>query len=125
MKKQLLIGALAVGFLAAARIAPAQLSSATDRTAHYLESNRNNPAMLLDFLDRMPKGGDLHNHLTGAVYAESYIDYAVEDGLCIDKVAATLSAAPCDPVAGRVPAEQALTDFPLRNHVIDAWSIRN
>jgi adenosine deaminase len=125
MKKQLLIGALAVGFLAAARIAPAQLSSATERTAHYLESNRNNPAMLLDFLDRMPKGGDLHNHLTGAVYAESYIDYAVEDGLCLDKAAATLSAPPCDPAAGRVPAAQALADFPLRNRVIDAWSIRN
>jgi len=29
--------------------------------------------MLTAFLEQMPKGGDLHNHLTGAVYAETYI----------------------------------------------------
>ncbi len=125
MKRQFLIVALAFGALAAAQMSPAQSGAAAESTARYLESVRNNPALLLDFLDRMPKGGDLHNHLTGAVYAESYIDYAVEDGLCLDKVAATLSPAPCDPAAGRVPAAQALTDFPLRNHAIDTWSIRN
>ncbi len=103
----------------------AQSLSPTDRTAQFLESARSNPAALMDFLARMPKGGDLHHHLTGAVYAESYIDYAVEDGLCLDRIAATLSPPPCDPAQGKVPAAQALTDFPLRNHVIDTWSIRN
>jgi adenosine deaminase len=103
----------------------AQTLSPTDRTTQFLESARNNPAALMDFLARMPKGGDLHHHLTGAVYAESYIDYAVEDGLCIDRIAATLSPPPCDPAQGKVPAAQTLTDFPLRNHVIDTWSIRN
>jgi adenosine deaminase len=99
--------------------------SPTDRTAQFMESVRNDPAALMDFLARMPKGGDLHHHLTGAVYAESYIDYAVADGLCIDRVVVTLSTPPCDPAQGKVPAAQALTDFPLRNHVIDTWSIRN
>jgi adenosine deaminase len=103
----------------------AQSLSPTDRTAQFLESARTNPAALMDFLARLPKGADLHHHLTGAVYAESYIDYAVEDGLCIDRIAATLSPPPCDPAQGQVPAAQALTDFPLRNHVIDTWSIRN
>jgi adenosine deaminase len=103
----------------------AQSLSPPDRTAQFLESARNNPAALMDFLARLPKGGDLHHHLTGAVYAESYIDYAVEDGLCIDRVVVTLSPPPCDPAQGKVPAAQALTDFPLRNHVIDTWSIRN
>ena len=103
----------------------AQSLSPADRTAQFLESARNNPAALMDFLARMPKGGDLHHHLTGAVYAESYIDYAVEDGLCLDRIAATLTPPPCDPAQGKVPAAQALTDFPLRNHVIDIWSIRN
>src|SRR5271163_2308397 len=82
----------------------AQSLSPTDRTSQFLESARNNPAALMDFLARMPKGGDLHHHLTGAVYAESYIDYAVEDGLCIDRATATLSVPPCDLAAGRVPA---------------------
>jgi adenosine deaminase len=103
----------------------AQSLSPTDRAAQFLESARNTPAALMDFLARMPKGGDLHHHLTGAVYAESYIDYAVEDGLCLDSIAATLSPPPCDPAQGKVPAAHALTDFPLRNHVIDTWSIRN
>ena len=28
----------------------------------------------------MPKGGDLHSHLSGAVYAESYIQWAAAKG---------------------------------------------
>ncbi len=27
----------------------------------------------MHFSQQMPKGGDLHNHLSGAVYAESFI----------------------------------------------------
>ncbi|MFZ3216674.1 MAG: hypothetical protein WA192_11495 [Candidatus Acidiferrales bacterium] len=119
------LGAAAIAASLFGAVSPAQSLSPTDRSAQSLESARNNPAALMDFLDRMPKGGDLHNHLTGAVYAESYIDYAVEDGLCIDRVAATLSPPPCDAAQGKVPVAQALTDFPLRNHVIDTWSIRN
>ena len=125
MKKIVYTCVIVAAVLANCGPAQAQSGFPADRTAKYLESTRNNTVALLDFLERMPKGGDLHHHLTGAVYAESYIDYAVEDGLCLDRVAATLSAPPCDATAGRVPAAQALTDFPLRNHVIDAWSIRN
>jgi adenosine deaminase len=125
MKKIVYTCVIAAAVLANCGPAKTQSGFPADRTAKYLESTRNNTVALLDFLERMPKGGDLHHHLTGAVYAESYLDYAVEDGLCLDRVAATLSAPPCDATAGRVPAAQALTDFPLRNHVIDAWSIRN
>ena len=80
--------------------------------------------MLHDFLLRMPKGGDLHHHLTGAVYAESYIEYAIEDGDCIDTTTFAIVAPPCDGTA-KVAATQAVSDFVLRNHVIDALSIRN
>ena len=41
------------------------------RTARYMDSVRTQPPLLLAFLRRMPKGGDLHNHLSGAIYAES------------------------------------------------------
>src|SRR5208337_283809 len=44
--------------------------SAEQRTAHYMESIRQQPSLLLAFLREMPKGGDLHNHLAGAIYAE-------------------------------------------------------
>src|SRR5579863_10702400 len=83
---------------------PPGASAAEERTAKYLASVRERPLELMGFLERMPKGGDLHNHLTGAVYAESYINYAVEDGDCIDRVVVTLSPPPCDPAQGKVPA---------------------
>jgi adenosine deaminase len=94
------------------------------RTAAYMQRARTQPERLYDFLLRMPKGGDLHHHLTGSVYAESYIDYAIEDGDCIDATSFAIVAPPCsDPAT--VPAAQAATNFVLRNHVIDALSIRN
>ncbi len=97
---------------------------AAQRTAAYLQRVRSRPEMLHDFLLRMPKGGDLHHHLTGAVYAESYIEYAIEDGDCIDATTFAIVAPPCDGTA-KVAATQAASDFALRNHVIDALSIRN
>ncbi|MBL8740952.1 MAG: hypothetical protein JNK04_07660, partial [Myxococcales bacterium] len=41
-------------------------------------------AALEAFLAAVPKGGDLHNHLSGAVYAETYLDWAQDDGDCIN-----------------------------------------
>ena len=67
------------------------------RTARYMDSVRTQPPLLLAFLRRMPKGGDLHNHLSGAIYAESWIDFAAEDGLCVDHTTSFLIAPPCDP----------------------------
>lgn len=63
---------------------------------------RDNPVALRGLLERIPKGGDLHNHLSGAIYAESYIRWAAEDGLCITPrpgacPAARRGAAPAGP----------------------------
>lgn len=44
----------------------------------YFESIRNNTAELNAFFSQMPKGGDLHNHYSGSVYAETYLQYVVE-----------------------------------------------
>src|SRR5690242_2658247 len=64
------------------------------RTARYLDSIRNQPSLLLAFLREMPKGGDLHNHLTGSIYAEDYIDFAASDNLCVDRTTSRLLAPP-------------------------------
>ena len=37
----------------------------------YFDSIKHNKAKLRQFIADMPKGADLHNHLTGAVYAET------------------------------------------------------
>ena len=44
----------------------------------YFQSIRNNSAELTAFFSQMPKGGDLHNHFSGSVYAETYINYVVQ-----------------------------------------------
>ena len=72
---------------------PASAATAEQKTARYFESIRNQPLLLHVFLQQMPKGGDLHNHLVGAVYAESFIKFAVQDGLCVDRAALALHAA--------------------------------
>src|ERR1700693_4058589 len=58
--------------------------AAEQRTAQALENARANPLELHAFLVEMPKGADLHNHLSGAVYAESWIRAGAEDGLCVN-----------------------------------------
>jgi adenosine deaminase len=98
------------------------------RTARYMESVRQQPPLLLAFFRQMPKGGDLHNHLSGAIYAESWIDYAAEDGLCIDHTMSYLIAPPCDSCekyANKPAIACAYKDHVLYNQIIDAWSMRN
>ncbi|HEY4679165.1 MAG TPA: adenosine deaminase [Candidatus Angelobacter sp.] len=103
---------------------PAPAATAEQKTARYFESIRNKPLLLHAFLQQMPKGGDLHNHLVGAVYAESFIKYAVQDGLCVDRAALALMPPPCDPAAGKPPASVALQDSTLYGHLLDALSMR-
>jgi adenosine deaminase len=106
---------------------PAPAVAAEQKTARYFESIRNQPLLLHAFLQQMPKGGDLHNHLSGAVYAESFIRLAVQDGLCVDRAALALTQPPCDsdPKTGaRPPAKVALEDSTLYGHLLDAFSMR-
>lgn len=102
---------------------------AEGRTAKYMESVRRDPGLLLAFLREMPKGGDLHNHLAGTVYAESWIDFAAEDNLCVDRTTSVLMAPPCDASCEKFNSKPAVRcaygDHVLYNSMIDAWSMRN
>lgn len=99
------------------------------RTAHHFDQVRKNPSLLLPFLQQMPKGGDLHNHLAGAIYAENWIDYAVHDNLCVDRTASNLLPPPCDESCAKYSSKPAVrcayADQVLYNQLIDAWSMRN
>src|SRR5262245_52836690 len=70
-------------------------TATTSRAAAWLEANRHRPPMLRAFVQRMPKGGDLHSHLSGAVYAESYLQWAAEGNFCVDLVGQRLVPPPC------------------------------
>lgn len=94
------------------------------RSARYFESIRKSPPQMLAFLLKMPKGGDLHNHLSGAVYAESYIQWAANKELCVNQGTMTLSQPPCDKVSGQLPVSGALSNLVLYRQLIDMWSMR-
>lgn len=112
----------------AAGATPAQ-SASEQRTARYFETLRNSPPQQLAFLLKMPKGGDLHNHLSGSIYAESYIQWAADNGLCVNNQTMALSVPPtrsdCDPKSDLLPASAALTNSVLYRQMVDAWSMRN
>jgi adenosine deaminase len=94
------------------------------RAAHYFEQVRTQPLLLRAFVAPMPKGGDLHNHLSGAVYAESYIKFAAQDSLCADRNALSLTQPPCDPANNKPSASAALQDPVLYGRLLDALSMR-
>jgi hypothetical protein len=104
-------------------------ASAEQKTARRLDSIRREPNLLLAFLREMPKGGDLHVHLSGALYAENLIDYAVSDNLCVDRTTSILIASPCDDSCEKYTSKPAIRcvygDHVLYNSIVDAWSMRN
>src|SRR4051794_4385609 len=85
---------------------------------------RKNPPELYAFLYRMPKGGDLHNHLIGAVYAESMLKAAAQDSLCVDESKLSLARPPAGGHC-QVDAARAETDNALFSLLIDSLSMRD
>jgi adenosine deaminase len=97
-----------------------------------LQAAKANPLQLRHFLLGMPKGADLHNHLGGAVYAESWIRVAAQEHLCIDLQEHSLSQPKTTDASahaicgsGKVPADQAFKDEQLYDAVVDTYLMRS
>ncbi len=82
------------------------------------------PTQLAAFLTQMPKGGDLHHHLSGAVYAETYLGWAATAKDCLETAAGDyyLSIDTCG-YSGDVaiPASTA----PMYTQAVEAMSMLN
>ncbi|WP_030676725.1 adenosine deaminase [Streptomyces rimosus] len=89
----------------------------------HLTAIRDRPAALRAFFRGLPKGGDLHNHLSGAASTELLIKLAGNDGLCIGTKTMTARPAPCGP--GTRPAVQARTDRAFHQRILRAWSMQD
>ena len=94
-------------------------------------ARKQGPLALRTFLVGMPKGADLHVHLAGAIYAESFLRAGAEDGLCIDTIALKF-AKPVDTgcakdqiAAAELLAHTQNNNQQLYDKVIDAFSIRS
>ena len=98
---------------------------ATSRVAAWFEAHRHRPPMMRAFVQRMPKGGDLHSHLSGAVYAESYLEWAAEKNFCVDLAAQRLVPPPCKESAQQPLAKTLLQNNEARDTLINKISTRN
>ncbi len=104
-----------------------------EKAARAFEAARKNPLALNAFIEKMPKGADLHMHLSGAIYAETFIADAVADLLCVntaklsfEKNIGTSQTLPAQAVCkeGAVPAATALHDQKLYDDLVDTFSMR-
>jgi hypothetical protein len=106
-----------------------KISNSEQKAARHFDSIRQQPSLLLAFLRDIPKGGDLHNHLSGSIYAENLINFAARDNFCVDRTTSVLIAPPCDDAcnqyASKPPIACAYQDHVLYNSIVDAWSMRN
>ncbi|MCG5243032.1 adenosine deaminase [Azospirillum doebereinerae] len=109
----------------------AALDGVGPAAAKRFEAVRHSPPALRAFLYRMPKGADLHSHLTGAVYAETYLRLAAAQGLCFETGTKFLvlptKAAPCGDTTGspRPAAGVVIADPTLYPVALDALSTRD
>ena len=108
----------------------------TDEISAIFEELKSNPVRLRNFMQRYPKGGDLHNHLSGAFYAESFIDLAISKGMCVHPLSKTLSDPPCKKdengteigaLIGKPASANIVNEYGIPNltGIIDQLSVRD
>lgn len=89
-------------------------------TSDHMDAISGDPTQLAAFLRAVPKGGDLHNHLTGAVYAETYLAWALADRDCIVPTTNTVVyPSSCSGSTQPVPTSGAFYD-----QIVAAWSMQ-
>src|SRR5262245_57345430 len=122
-RRILLAVVLLAAVIAVVRLAMVAREFDTVATAASFDAARDNHTELRAFLHRMPKGGDLHTHLSGAVYAERFIAWAAQQHLCADPANTLLAKPQCGP--GDVSAADAMKDQKLYDQLVNAFSTRS
>ncbi len=118
------VGCLLLGLCVIGPSGVAQ-STAEQRTARAFAAASKSPLALRVFLQGMPKGGDLHLHMSGGtVYSETLIRDAVQDGLCVKAATMTLFKPQDACGEGAAPAANALKDQNLYDAMVNAFSMR-
>jgi len=102
---------------------PQQRTAQSRTTLAFEAARKSGPVALNGWLKEMPKGSDLHMHLSGAIYAETFLKDAAEDGLCVDTTKLSFAKPPC--VEGQVPAASVAKKQPLYDKLINAFSMRS
>lgn len=91
----------------------------------HFECVKRDKALLRQFVSAMPKGGDLHNHLTGSAYAETYFEIACRDRYRVDMEDGKLYP-PHHDAPNVIELSPSMPNLhQTRMALIDKWSIRN
>lgn len=100
--------------------------SSEAKVAQWFEAHRQRPTLLRAFVQRMPKGGDIHSHLSGAVYAEDYLRWAAADGYCVNPQGpALVEPSACGQDSHYFPASELFNRTATYDALINLWSTRN
>ncbi len=87
-----------------------------------LDARKPNIALLTMFFNRMPKGGDLHHHYTGTIYAETYLDWVGEKSWWIDKCTLKIVKEKKDGTCDLLTVEQLIANDVLYRKLLTLWS---
>ncbi|WP_278022069.1 adenosine deaminase [Flavobacterium ginsengisoli] len=93
----------------------------------YLEKIRNNEALLTAFFQQMPKGGDLHHHFSGSIYAEPLLERAIAEDFYLNLE--TMAVSKTKPEKGNWENFSSLKskgklDY-YQQQVMQTWSIKD
>jgi adenosine deaminase/adenosine deaminase CECR1 len=132
-----LLIALAAASVNAGAKGPAQNVNEAATARHYaalIGGAEPKTAELTLFFSQMPKGGDLHHHYSGALYAETYVDWLDKQGWCVNKLSyrietdkAVVAAEKAKPAADRAclgSADVYADDFTWRE-LLQRWSSKD
>jgi adenosine deaminase/adenosine deaminase CECR1 len=143
IRSVIIAGALAVLAGAAANASakgplPASAKNNESATARHLAAMIGGPepqlAELTMFFSQMPKGGDLHHHYSGALYAEQYVDFLDKQGLCVNKASyrietnkAVIDAERALPPAQRscLSSSEVYADDQTYRELLQRWSSKD
>lgn len=93
----------------------------------YLEKIRNNEALLTAFFQQMPKGGDLHHHFSGSVYAEPLLERAISEDFYLNLE--TMAVSKNKPAQGNWENFSSLKNKGKLEHyeqqIMQTWSVKD
>lgn len=121
MRRNVLIGTLVLIIAAILAVALIAYGGNTAVTAARFSALRADHTALRAFLRAMPKGADLHVHLSGAVYAEDLIAWAKDKSLCVQQAARIVACS--EP--GSQPIAEAFAKQALYDDLVNALSMRS
>ena len=86
------------------------------------EAHIPNVALLNLFFTQMPKGGDLHHHYSGSIYAETYLDWVKAKGWFIDTCNFKIVKEKGNETCKVVTVDQLMANDVLYRKLLTLWS---